>query len=525
MTASDTSDTSFIDNGIIGIPSVSHTPYIDSSEQSIVETNGFFVGMYIVEFDTISGEQVVYKQVTHPLNMNVENELIGMMMGVDYYEYSNITILLHTITNYHVMSVHFTCFNPSNKRGYVTTCCIAVMQSSPFTTSQIDLLSDKLTQLAIKFQSISQKHKSLEHKEYIDVMSLQELIDSTDPVPFLFHRIVTSYSLILLSTHNHYSLCSDYSNPIHPGNIIACGGHSLFNWSFSPPSTFISNVSSHPSQSFSSTNETSINALHSITSNQPQFSNLNNTVLLSSSLNKEHWTLSEEYSINSPFPPCSFPTISSDSNKFGYDSFISEFSSCYPNILFSLLSGLQCLVYTTQPCEPSRIVDIAKFLASFNLSGVSSEIYPPLEIIDNKESFIPSLHPFTQIFVIVDPIQGFIPSLYSTCSIDISKEFYGLIYSDEMKSCLLDSFVKYAKEKKLLLAQKMWNVLLDYSQLTMKSFIDIELFKKIQSSPERFIVSHFQRVIEKEKVFIETGKIIINRPVLAHNMFTTIQLK
>ena len=73
-----------------------------------------------------------------------------------------------------------------------------------------------------------------------------------------------------------------------------------------------------------------------------------------------------------------------------------------------------------------------------------------------------------------------------------------------MKNSILQSFVLYALENKPFLAQKMWNVMVEYSQLTMKCFLNPEITMKLATSPERFIVQNFERKIEQERIYSET---------------------
>ena len=94
-----------------------------------------------------------------------------------------------------------------------------------------------------------------------------------------------------------------------------------------------------------------------------------------------------------------------------------------------------------------------------------------------------------------------------------------------MKGSILHSFVVYALENKPFLAQKMWNVLVEYSQLTMKCFFNPEITMKLSSSPERFIVQNFERKIEQERIYTETKQIVFRRPIIAKNMFVTVQIK
>ena len=87
-----------------GFPSLASTPFSDGSEDiTQIDSSGLFAGMYVIEFDLEMGEKVVFKQVTHSMNTDVEKQIIGMLMGADYNNETSNTIVLHTITNYHVI--------------------------------------------------------------------------------------------------------------------------------------------------------------------------------------------------------------------------------------------------------------------------------------------------------------------------------------------------------------------------------------------------------------------------------------
>ncbi|KAL7714527.1 UDENN domain-containing protein [Entamoeba marina] len=488
-----------------------------NSSGSRTDKNGLFVGLYVIEFDNVSGEKVAYKQVSHPLNVSIEKELIGMLMGADYYEYSSATILLHTITNYHVISIHFTCFNPSNKRGFVTTCCIAIIQSSQFTSTQIDLLTEHITRLSTKFQNICLKHKDMK-REYNEILSLHELIDECDDEPLYFQRIMTSISHTLLSTHTHYTLRSDFINVEHAANIIGCGGHSLFNWSFAVPQSIVNEIS-NKQENNSLDNSPSGDAI------QPVSTTTNELSTSVEQINKRN--TSELYTnqpIVTPFPPCTFPDILHDTSNFNYTNFVNDYNQCFPNILYSLLSGLQLIVYSSTEYDVSKLIDIAKFLWTICISGTSSEALPTIQIVDNQQELL-SMNRNSQLYVICQSTTQIDNTLGTFCYLDVTKGFYGLKYPADMNNSILESFVKYAREKKPLLAQKMWNVMLDYSQLTMKCFINPELNSHVMNTSERLIVMNFQRKIEQEKTFVESGQTVIRRFAISQNMFCYIPLQ
>ncbi|EMS16734.1 hypothetical protein KM1_158340 [Entamoeba histolytica HM-3:IMSS] len=496
------SNTSSPDVPLLTIPVISSIPFGDSFVSNKLEMNNLFVGMYIIEFDNVSGEKIAYKQLTHPMNSSVEKELIGMMMGADYYGYAPVTLLLNTITNYHVVSIHFTCYNPSNKRGFVTTCCIAIIQTIPFTSSQVNLLTERLTQLSSKLQSIALKLHDTSIS-YSSILSLEELIDSTDPTPSLFKRVVTGFAYNLLSTHFYYSVLTDFINLTHPSHIIASGGHSLFNWSFA----------SHTTLPFHKTYKNTISS---------QQKPLTKSDSIDSNISE--YTISEN-SLNPPFPPCTFLGNTPEPNDFDYQKLVSTYSSCFPNILFSLLSGLQCIVYSSEKYDISKLIAIAKFLSSLCIGGVSSQPSPNIQIVDKQEALLPLQLRFIQIFVICEPTVSLESPLHNLCYLDVSKGFYGLKYGDDMKNSLLDSFVKYALNKKKFLAQKMWNVMVEYSQLTMRCFIYPELHQKIINTSERYIIANFQRKIEQEKLYLESKQLIYRLPVISKNMFVYVPLE
>ena len=490
---SDTSEASY--NEGFNLPLM--PPNEETIEDNKIETNGMFVGLYVIEFDTTTGEKISYKHVLQSINPSVEKELVNMLMGADYYGYSSVTILMNTITNYHVISIHFTCYNPSNTRGFVTTCCISVIQSIPFTTSQTDLLIERLTQLSSKLQGIALRHTNFT-KEYDKVMSFQELIDSTDTSPGLFLKTIQSFGYNLLSTHNHYNLSHDFTNCTHAANIIPCGGRSLMNWSFSTPKF----VPCDPINSVAM-KQSMANAIRYIKSNQ--------------------FVIDEH--LNAPYPPCNFADPNLESNSFDYKQFITEFKRFFPNIIFSMLSGLQLIIYSSEKYDISKMIDIARFISTFTIGGMSTETNPNIQIVDNQESLQQLQTRYTQIYVISEETFNLTSRFANFCQLDVSKSFYGMSYNEEMKGSILHSFVVYALENKPFLAQKMWNVLVEYSQLTMKCFFNPEITMKLSSSPERFIVQNFERKIEQERIYTETKQIVFRRPIIAKNMFVTVQIK
>ena len=492
---SDTSETSFNEGLGFNLPLM--PPNEEVIEDNKIETNGMFVGLYVIEFDTTTGEKISYKHVLQSINPSVEKELVNMLMGADYYGYSDVTVLMNTITNYHVISIHFTCYNPSNTRGFVTTCCISVIQSIPFTTSQTDLLIERLTQLSAKLQAFALRHTNFV-KDYDKVMSLQELIDSTDTQPGLFLRTIQSCGYNLLSTHNHYTLSHDFTNITHPSNIIPCGGRSLMNWSFTTP-RFV------PADPINSTvlKQSMSNAIRFIKANQ--------------------FTITQH--INAPYPPCNFADPNLESNSFDYKQFITEFKRFFPNIILSMLSGLQLIIYSSEKYDISKMIDIARFISSFTIGGMSTETNPNIQIVDNQESLQQLQTRYTQIYVISEETFNLTSRFANFCQLDVSKSFYGMSYNEQMKTSILHSFVTYALENKPFLAQKMWNVMVEYSQLTMKCFLNPETTFKLSTSPERFIVQNFERKIEQERIYSETRQIIFRRPIIAKNMFVTVQIK
>ena len=101
---------------------------------------------------------------------------------------------------------------------------------------------------------------------------------------------------------------------------------------------------------------------------------------------------------------------------------------------YSLLSGYPLIVYASQQYDINRLVDIAKFLSSLCLNGLSTDSHPQLEIIDKLDNFFPCQYSSIQVFVI--PLQKAI--LYhqypNCCLLDVCKSFYGLYYNDYYNS-------------------------------------------------------------------------------------------
>ncbi|ELP93537.1 hypothetical protein EIN_061020 [Entamoeba invadens IP1] len=500
----------------------------ESTESTSVNFNQEFIGLYIVEFDNVQGESVVYKHVSYKLKQKVETEIVGILMGTDYFEESTPTIIMHTLTSFHIITVNFTCYNPSNVRGYVSSCCIAVIQMHPFSTYQIDTLSEKLISFAKTFQSITDKLKehttikcepsttkekpdtvapsSTTEKKFATVLSLQQLINFNDPL--LFEQIISSYQQFLLSTHSFNNLCANFINPIGQGNILACGGRALMSWSFMPPQTFVSNFSSHK---------------NSLSANITQFVVCQNEQDVESKKEKKGQSMSQSETLISPFPSPVFSSSQNENAQFGFYRFVTEFKTAFPSILLTLLSGLQVIVYSSKSTDTTLIIEIAKFLTNFCVSGVS-EISPPIEVVEKQENLFLLQNKTTQIFVISSSTKSLVPTLSSYSYLDISKEFFGLSYSKDMKNSILDGFVKYALLKRPLLHQKLWNVLVDYSEIVLRMFISPELITTHFSIPEQFILDNFFRKVEQEKYYSEYNRTVYRRPLIPQSLFSRVPL-
>ena len=55
-------------------------------------------------------------------------------------------------------SVHFSVYNPTNKRGFVSTACISLLQSRQFTCQQAKIVKDQLQQCSQRLQAICDRY-------------------------------------------------------------------------------------------------------------------------------------------------------------------------------------------------------------------------------------------------------------------------------------------------------------------------------------------------------------------------------
>ncbi|ELP85915.1 hypothetical protein EIN_134990 [Entamoeba invadens IP1] len=473
-----------ISDVVSSIPQLSLTPFGDTEEVGFID---FSNGLFVVEFDNVSGETISYKHLNIQLTPTMEKEIIRMIMVADYYEYSPVTVLIHTINIYYIASIHFTCFNPSNKRGYVTTCCVAVIQSVPFTTPQTELLIERLTQIASAFQKTALLLKDV-RGTYDSVMPLETLINTARDPKYTFKQIINTFTFPLLTTHLIYSPKNDFANYSHPSHIIACGGHSLFNWSMESPYS--------------------------------EKSKKGDT--------KKRKVSQREYQQDfpTPFPPYVFPSSQNEkSNKYGFPQFVTDLQNVFPSVLLSLLSGLQIIIYSSVDYEKTKLVDIAMFLSSFCFAGVSNGSNPNILVIDRQDVLDPLQTKFTQIFVLCETTSYLASPFVKYCHLDVSTGFYGLRYTpSEMKNSRLDSFIRYAVQKKPFIEQKMWNVLIDYGELATKCLMYPDVYSKLPDG-EKFIVLNLQRKIEQERIYVETDEIVAKRAVIPDTRFGTTSLK
>ena len=91
------------DNTTSATLTIPSTPASETSELLCGMNDGLFVGFLIVEFDTVSGEKVAFKQFTREMNEGVEKELVGMLLGYDYCEGTECAIVRYTISDFHTI--------------------------------------------------------------------------------------------------------------------------------------------------------------------------------------------------------------------------------------------------------------------------------------------------------------------------------------------------------------------------------------------------------------------------------------
>ncbi|KAL7716076.1 UDENN domain-containing protein [Entamoeba marina] len=208
------------------------------------EYTSMFTGFFVVEFDLEDGEVVIYKQLSNELNNGVEKELVRVLMGCDYSADScSLTpqisdsqisdppktkqnlILTHSIMNFHCISVHFSVYNPSNKRGFVSTACISLLQSRQFSCQQAKCVKEEL-----------QKYYWRGTTQTFDVpLSLTELINIASQSETALGGIFNLYSKLLMNSHINTSYDSYFSNITSPSTVLTLGNFALCNTNFSKP--------------------------------------------------------------------------------------------------------------------------------------------------------------------------------------------------------------------------------------------------------------------------------------------------
>ncbi|KAL7711527.1 UDENN domain-containing protein [Entamoeba marina] len=173
-----------------------------------------------IEFDLEDGEVVIYKQLSNELNNGVEKELVRVLMGCDYSADScSLTpqisdsqisdppktkqnlILTHSIMNFHCISVHFSVYNPSNKRGFVSTACISLLQSRQFSCQQAKCVKEELQKCSQLLQKTSEDYWRGTTQTFDVPLSLTELINIASQSETALGGIFNLYSKLLMNSH------------------------------------------------------------------------------------------------------------------------------------------------------------------------------------------------------------------------------------------------------------------------------------------------------------------------------------
>ncbi|EDR28574.1 hypothetical protein EDI_338270 [Entamoeba dispar SAW760] len=303
-----------------------------------------FTGFFVVEFDLEDGEVIIFKQLSNELNNGVEKELVRVLMGCDYSADTNVSIdpknppkerqnliLTHSIMNFHCISVHFSVFNPSNKRGYVSTICISILQSRQFSCQQAKFVKEELQKCSKQLQEISYSYWNGTTQIFESPLTFSELINIALQSQNGLNTILTSTSKIVLNSHINTSYDSYFSNITSPSTVLTLGNFALCNSSFNKP-------------------------------------------------------IPHDF----PFPPI-FPLYqpslrSQISAKYSFNDIIETMPKLLPHLILTILSGCRITIFQSIPIlNTFKLKEIADFLTSLCIGGVSCAHYSP--ILNDDKSF------------------------------------------------------------------------------------------------------------------------------------------
>ncbi|ELP85397.1 hypothetical protein EIN_086790 [Entamoeba invadens IP1] len=301
------------------------------------ELSTMFTGFFVVEFDLEDGEVIIYSKLSKPLNEKVEKELARVLMGCDYSADANAPmspdeppkekqnlILTHSIMDFHCISVHFSVFNPSNKRGYVSTVCISMLQSRQFSCQQAKFVKEQLQLCSKRFQDVCDKYWRGTQMTFQSPMTFSELVNDAIGNEKGAENIFESLTETLKSSHNNTSYDSYFINMTSFSNVLTLGNFALCNSSFSKP--------------------------------QPR-----------------------EFPMQTIFPLYQPSMRMNISPKFGFSNLVSEISAkVVPHLLFNLLVGCKVVLFQSKKLyDAHKLQEIAIFLSSLCIGGVTSSHYVP----------------------------------------------------------------------------------------------------------------------------------------------------
>lgn len=330
---------------------------------------------------------------------------------------------------------------------------MSVLQTTPFTHYQNKLLGSALGQAATELKAFAERHRG-EDRCYDKPMTLEELVDSTVSEPCLFQRTASDYARYFLSTHTLNSVMTDFIQPHQPENIIACGDHSLFTWTLHKQPT------RNSEQSYQQRD----------VSDSPE------------------WGFKfDDFPFDPPFTANPFTVTSTDS--FCFRSFTTLFHHSFPNILLSVLSGLPVVVYASKPIDPQEVINVGRFLASLCLNGASNKPNPLIRVNETYEEVDIFHSRFCQIHVVCTTTDPQPEQTSGVCQLDISRSFTGMPYSKrQMKDTPIDGFVRFATKSKVSLELKFWEMMIEYSRLSMGSYFSSTIGSCRNQSGDHWII-------------------------------------
>ena len=295
-----------------------------------------FTGFFVVEFDLEDGEVVIFKQVSTELNSGVEKELVRVLMGCDYsadansfenskeehHEKQNL-ILTHSIMNFHCISVHFSVYNPSNRRGYVSTVCMSLLQSRQFSCQQAKFIKEELQKSSKFLQETSFSYWNGTTQTFDSPLQFTPLLNTALQQANGVYSTFLQLSKTLMTSHTNTSYDCYFSNITTPSNVITLGNFALCNSSFDKP-------------------------------------------------------IEHQFPFPAIFPLYKAPQRLLNQQKFTFRTMYEMMPKVFPHLILTILSGCRITIYnSTLQTTVKQLKEIGEFLTSLCIGGVSTAHYLP----------------------------------------------------------------------------------------------------------------------------------------------------